>query len=297
MPAGPLALAGIQAGAQIVTQGIGALATGASNRKQRKWNEKMYNLQRQHALDDWNMTNAYNSPEAQMARYEAAGLNKHLIYGQTNESPTVRSTDVKSWNPNAIDFDLAAATGQGIAAYQDARIKDATIDNMTASLETLQQEAKLKAAQTIKTMAETDRTRTDIDTATWELAMKNQMAPFQLSAAQLQNEKTAADIMYTKNSDARAALTTRQALQEGLARIAAIRMQNAKSQAEQDEIRVRTQNLIKEGMLKEMELEARRQGRNWNANALDQFMQEVLQKGRMDLKRLGSWIRENLPKN
>lgn len=40
--------------------------------------EKAY----QRSIQSWNMQNAYNSPEEQMKRYGAAGLNKHLIYGQ-----------------------------------------------------------------------------------------------------------------------------------------------------------------------------------------------------------------------
>lgn len=38
----------------------------------------------QRSLDMWNMQNAYNSPQAQMQRFQAAGLNPHLIYGQGN---------------------------------------------------------------------------------------------------------------------------------------------------------------------------------------------------------------------
>lgn len=35
-------------------------------------------------VEMWNRQNAYNTPEAQMKRYEEAGLNKHLIYGQVH---------------------------------------------------------------------------------------------------------------------------------------------------------------------------------------------------------------------
>ena len=36
----------------------------------------------QRAVEMWHRQNAYNTPEAQMARFKAAGLNPHLIYGQ-----------------------------------------------------------------------------------------------------------------------------------------------------------------------------------------------------------------------
>lgn len=38
----------------------------------------------QRQLSFWHMQNAYNSPEQQMKRFGAAGLNPHLIYGQGN---------------------------------------------------------------------------------------------------------------------------------------------------------------------------------------------------------------------
>ena len=45
-----------------------------------KQQEQAYNLQL------WDLTNQYNSPAAQMARYQDAGLNPNLIYGQSNVS-------------------------------------------------------------------------------------------------------------------------------------------------------------------------------------------------------------------
>jgi hypothetical protein len=42
----------------ILGQGINALAQSANNRKMREWNEKMYGMQRQHSLQDWQMQNA-----------------------------------------------------------------------------------------------------------------------------------------------------------------------------------------------------------------------------------------------
>lgn len=43
-----------------------------------KQQEQAYNLEL------WNLTNEYNSPSAQMKRYQDAGLNPFLIYGQQN---------------------------------------------------------------------------------------------------------------------------------------------------------------------------------------------------------------------
>lgn len=48
---------------------------------------------RKNALADWNRLNTFNSPAEQMKRFQAAGLNKNLIYNQRNEASPVRSTD------------------------------------------------------------------------------------------------------------------------------------------------------------------------------------------------------------
>lgn len=71
-----------------------------------------FNAQKQQALNDrafqqnlqmWNLKNAYDSPEAQMARYEAAGLNKNLIYGQSNVSGSMPTAEPVSYNGASYD--------------------------------------------------------------------------------------------------------------------------------------------------------------------------------------------------
>lgn len=84
----PEILASIISAAGAVTgAGINATAAGIKNAKQWKY------WQKQHAinLQDWNMMNQYNSPLAQMRRYEKAGLNPNLIYGQQNTTSELNS--------------------------------------------------------------------------------------------------------------------------------------------------------------------------------------------------------------
>lgn len=49
-----------------------------------KYNSKLQDKQNQFNLQMWNLQNEYNSPQAQMKRYEEAGLNPALIYSQGN---------------------------------------------------------------------------------------------------------------------------------------------------------------------------------------------------------------------
>lgn len=67
-------------GAAISTLGNAAVQI-AANKKQYKNQQKAMAQQQAYNKELWDYQNAYNTPQQQMARYEAAGLNPHLIYG------------------------------------------------------------------------------------------------------------------------------------------------------------------------------------------------------------------------
>lgn len=58
-------------------------------------------------VENWMRNNEYNSPENQMARYRAAGLNPNLIYGQMQNADGVSGADVSPTNfydsPNEVE--------------------------------------------------------------------------------------------------------------------------------------------------------------------------------------------------
>lgn len=67
-------------------------------------------LSNRHDLKMWRMQNDYNSPQAQMARLKAAGLNPNLIYSQgssiagsnVGQRPTTRPVDFSSSIPDIV---------------------------------------------------------------------------------------------------------------------------------------------------------------------------------------------------
>lgn len=71
---------------------FGIVSTIINNKANRRLAMDTYNLQRKHALEDWQRQVDYESPAAQMARYKAAGINPNMVYGNQANSPTVRST-------------------------------------------------------------------------------------------------------------------------------------------------------------------------------------------------------------
>ena len=60
-----------------------------SDYSQAAYNYLMQQQQQAYELDMWNLKNLYDSPESQMKRYQDAGLNPNLIYGQQNTSGNV----------------------------------------------------------------------------------------------------------------------------------------------------------------------------------------------------------------
>lgn len=65
---------------------IGAGVSLAGNATNWLLNDQIATQNWQNQLKMWNMTNEYNSPAAQMARFRNAGLNPNLIYSQSNTS-------------------------------------------------------------------------------------------------------------------------------------------------------------------------------------------------------------------
>lgn len=73
--------------------------------------EKAY----QREIEMWNMMNAYNDPSAQMARYQKAGLNPHMV-GQSGTGAGNASTMPK-YNPPNIQYRYEAPQpGSGLAS-------------------------------------------------------------------------------------------------------------------------------------------------------------------------------------
>ena len=122
----PLLAAGVSAAGSL----LGQIFQGGQNRKaferQAQYNTQMYERQRADSLADWNMQNQYNSPEAQMRRFKEAGLNPNLIYGQSNMSQAVRSSNIGSANLSPVNIDTGMI-GDAINQYYNVKRAESEI--------------------------------------------------------------------------------------------------------------------------------------------------------------------------
>ena len=251
----PITVAAIAGGAQLAGQGINALTQGNLNKKTRQYNQQMYNLQRQHSLQDWTMQNEYNSPQAQMQRLKMAGLNPNLVYGKgaDNISGTVRSADSGSWNPQAPKFELGAAAQSGLSAYYDAQIKDQTLDNLKQQNTVLVNDAALKAAQTSHYLQ-------GVEGSKFDLGLKSELRSISLQAAAENLRKTQTDIDISLRADERAAAQSAMSLTTAVENILSVREQRAKTVVEKEQIRRQIDNLKSDNQLKQLDLNLKRIG-------------------------------------
>lgn len=246
----------IAAGTALASQGANAYATGKLNKKNRQWQEGRYIQQRIHNLEDWNMQNEYNSPQAQMQRLKAAGLNPNLVYdngASAISSQAVKSADTGSWNPEAPKVDLGGAAQAGLSAYYDAQLKPAQVDNMKVQNELLQADKELKAAQIANTQAQTVSTLANVDTTKFDLSQKQRLADTQFEAMRAALNKTLVDTATTVDANTRANMLHPGNLQNQIEDILNKKQLNAKSKSEQDLIAAQIKNLGADKDLKELQ--------------------------------------------
>lgn len=247
---------GLQAGSQI----FNADQTKKNNKAERQWNEKMYGLQRQHALEDWAMQNEYNHPSSQMARLREANLNPNMVYGNgttTIAGPT-RSSQPGSWNPKAPQLNIDPTNA--LTSYYDAQIKQAQVDNFRVQNTVLTQEAILKAAQTANTTASTAKTGVDTEASKFNLQLAQDLKATTLEAAKANLKKVETDTIVALDENERRAAMQAPSLAKAAEEILNLRVQRAVNDTQRDHLREQIQNLRKDGTLKQLDIQLKRLG-------------------------------------
>lgn len=156
--------------------------------------------------DNQARTNAYNSPQAQMARYSAAGLNPNLIYQQSGyTAPPLPSANIEV--PH-------------LYTKYELKQQKATYDNTQEMIKTAHTSRALQ-------MAQTDKTANEATDAGIKVNRDTDTFGADVTQAQLRNQrdvadiaKTQADTQFTIDANQRAALLNPVTLAKGIADIA-----------------------------------------------------------------------------
>ena len=229
-----------------------------TNVKNRKFTREMYKTQRQDALADWHMQNKYNSPREQMQRFQEAGLNPNLIYGQMTEAGGVRSSSASGGSGEAPRID----TSGKFMEYYNIKQAKAQTDNLTEVNENLRVERDLKRAQIASTIMSTSMTEVQKQKLLFDLGIETDLRDTTIEGRKAAVEKTKSEIMQSWNEDARRTLMTMQNVDESVARIGNMAIQNAKSQKEVERINQEIINMKKDGTLKDFDIAWRKAGHN-----------------------------------
>lgn len=243
-----------------ILQNVGNnLFTSAENRRQREWSNQQYQIQKNDNLSFWRMQNEYNDPSNQMKRLQAAGLNPNMVYGSgsavTTASP-IQTADMKKPDTQANRIEK---TGYMDSMY-DYQIKKQTIDNLKAQNTVLLEDAAYKAALT-------DNVRAGTETRNFDLGFKTETRGLSLQGMQesVRQKKVSTDL--SLNEDERRTLKNSSDLTEAIQRIASMKIDNLsktqgikESQSRIQQIKANVQNAIKDGKIKDFEIELNKRG-------------------------------------
>jgi hypothetical protein len=165
----------------IGSQFINNAGSARQNRKNREWQEEM-----------WNKNNAYNTPAMQMARFKEAGLNPHLIYGQGNSGNSGAPPTLPPQRPEG-QYNFADA----IQTYVANRKQQTEIDNLKKAQDVMDADIIQKGAQSANLLSSSAKTDQDRYQASELFDTVKAQAQANLNNTGIQGRKLEADIQNT----------------------------------------------------------------------------------------------------
>ena len=245
----------ITAGASLLGNLINSFSTARTNKQQLKFSEHMYDKQKADNLDFWGMQNNYNSPQSQMQRFQDAGLNKNLIYGQGNSgnAGSVQTPDVQ-----AVHFQSPQ--------WGDA-VKEAPLAFMNAIYELDQKKAQTNLLQTQADIAKEEfllRINKNQRVA-FDLAQDKQLAPYNLDLKKEQVRQTRVGTDLAQNRDLRDAARTSKSLQEMSEKILNLRADRLKNPYEVSQLRENISLMRQRGIINNLDIDLKKMGLNPNS--------------------------------
>lgn len=256
---------------QLLNSSMNYAAQSSINRKTQRYNREMYDKQRQDALADWTMQNEYNSPMSQMARLREAGLNPNLVYGKgaDNTSGAVRSSQAPAWNPKAAEVDINPSNS--LSLFYDLQMKEAQIDNLKVQNTVQLQEALLKKAMTANVEQNTS-------SSTFDLGLKGDLREYSMESKKEELRKLKQGIDIDLQANERAAAMNSANLLIAAENVLNLRSQRANTDAERQRIAEGVSNLKKDGVLKDLDIELKRNGIQPSDNIFLRILGRILSK-------------------
>ncbi|AXH73472.1 MAG: DNA pilot protein [Microviridae sp.] len=207
MPVNPLMALGFIGQAHNDTKGLIDLGRNELQyRREVKREDYLHGVYRNEALMDWQMQNEYNSPEKQMERLKAAGLNPHLVYG--NGATAMSSQPVQGRNvPGGINMRSGGAPSTSVPnLYMDslnAEQIQAQTNNLYAQNEAIKNRSALDYAKAQTELLKQNKTETETAYLERQKAFFNDAYVSRLESIELGNEQKRTNITFTLHEDVR----------------------------------------------------------------------------------------------
>lgn len=131
MPLSAGAAAALELGGAAISAGGNMASTAIKNNKSYKYTKKLAEFQNDINLKNWSLQNAYNNPQAQMARLKAAGLNPNLVY--QNGGATTAAGDVGNVSVGQFEYDDPLTAG--MSQFQNMLQAFLNKDSVAAEIE------------------------------------------------------------------------------------------------------------------------------------------------------------------
>lgn len=127
--------------------------------KQNQGNMDLAKYKYQKDLEMWNMTNEYNSPQAQMQRLKDAGLNPNMVYGngsaanQAAKAPSFEAPRLEAYQGQSRDYQSA------VDSFVNSMMTAAQIKSMSIQNKIAEYDADYKMLLADNQRTENDRNR------------------------------------------------------------------------------------------------------------------------------------------
>lgn len=156
---------GLQTLGSIGSSLVGGIFSANQARKNRAFQERMYNKQVEDNINFWKMQADFNLPSAQLQRIKDAGLNPLLMYSNGGVSNVATSAPASATAPSgsqaSYQFENPFA-GFGLLSSQQRQIESQIDLNKSAENKNVA-EALESAERTIKTREESDKIRSEAE--------------------------------------------------------------------------------------------------------------------------------------
>lgn len=237
--------------------------------------ERNYKRNRKDALADWDRVNAYNHPSAIMARLRDAGINPNLAFGGiasggagSVNSPEASASELDSTRGRSAPPDVMG----NLLAQADLKIKAAQANNLNVQTNVIREEWNLKRFQA--------------ERAGFDLGIEREFAADHRRES-IRQTRTSTDLAIAE--DARRASLNTSNLQEALERMLTMQTQRVNTVLDRSKTysEIRRNNvevarakahidlMIKDGTLRDIEIELRKQGVNPNDPAYQRELMKL----------------------